>query len=75
MALKDTFLGCELRQAANMSAADSHITFELTNHRRKEKQKQVEKIWHEKELGKKVREALEPHYYAAMDTWVNVFSL
>ena len=43
MALKDTFLGCELRQAPNISAADSHITFELTNPRRKEKQKQVEK--------------------------------
>ena len=68
MALKDTFLGCELRQAANMSAADSHITFELTNHRRKEKQKQVEKNLTRERIGEESREALKPHYYIAMDT-------
>ena len=57
-----------------MSAADGHITFESTNYRWKEKQKQAEKIWREKELGRKVREALKQHRYAAIDTWVNIFS-
>ena len=53
MALKDTLLGCELRQVANRSAADGYITFELTNYRRKEKQKQVEKNLRRERIRKK----------------------
>ena len=71
----DAFLICELRQAANRSAAVGHITFDSANYTLKEKQKHVEKNLTAKESGRKVREALKPHYYVPMYTSVNFFSL